>query len=107
MSVKRTIKFVRWLEMALQNTGWFVLLHDGTQRKESDQIQNPTFFTRTYRMNIDGQMVNTWVKFIYDYRDGWADFMMSYTPTNGHISSREYASRKMVIAMQKSQEGDN
>jgi len=50
------------------------LVHDG--QKNPGQFQFPPeevrFYTRTYRWLIDGKPVNTWVKFIYDLREGEA-----------------------------------
>lgn len=55
----------------------FVLLHDGS-KSPKDFILPPeevAFFTRKYRLKIDGKFVNTWATFRYDGRKGsYAEF---------------------------------
>lgn len=63
------------LERLLRANG-FRLIHDG--QRNPGQIQLPpeevALFTRQYRLYLDGEPVNTWVKFTYDNRSQFADF---------------------------------
>lgn len=63
------------LERLLRDNG-FVLVHDGQRNPEQIELppEEVRFFTREYRLKLDGQFVNTWVKFIYDNRSGTVDF---------------------------------
>lgn len=55
-----------------------VLVFDGeVSRKDPVIVDKPTFYTRVYRIVLDGEPINTWVRFIYDLRDGWADMRIS------------------------------
>jgi hypothetical protein len=104
--VKRTIRFVRWIETAVANTGWFMTVKDGSQPKGDVQDINPSLYTKTYRMRLDGQFTNTWVKFVYNQRDNWADFTIMYEP-DGMLSkatAREVAGRRVLVAMQNTNE---
>ena len=59
-------------ERLIKDAGAFVLVHDG--QRNPGQFEFPPeeirFYTRTYRLLIDGEPVNTWVKFKYDLREG-------------------------------------
>lgn len=54
----------------------FELIHDGLK----DGQPNPgrptdiSCFTRKYRLKVDGEWRNRWVKFVYDRRESLADF---------------------------------
>jgi hypothetical protein len=66
------------VEKAFKNMG-FVLVHDGSREtKDINWLSKPTFFTRTLRLKLDGEFVDTWVKFTYDLRTGDADFRISH-----------------------------
>lgn len=54
-----------------------ILVYDGKLHREPVQIDNPTFYTRVYHLVLDGKPVNTWIRFIYNQRDGWADMRIS------------------------------
>ncbi len=97
--VRHTVGLVKFLERALTNTDWFVLLHDGYRRTDKDQVSDPTFYTRLYRMRLDGEFVNTWIKFVYNLRDNWADFELSWHDTEVRASARELSSRRLVSAI--------
>lgn len=53
------------------NRNLFKLVHDGSQG-------GSRFYTKVYRMVLDGKPVNTWIRFTYDLRAGWADVSFSY-----------------------------
>ena len=55
----------------------FVLVHDGKNGEGQFNI-DPSFYTRTYRLKLDGEFVNTWLKFKYDARSSLADLSMSW-----------------------------
>lgn len=59
------------VEGAVAKCGLFTLEHDGSGG-------DSRFFTRVYRGILDGKPINTWIRFRYDYRTGWADVSMSY-----------------------------
>jgi len=50
----------------------FRLIHDG--QYEEEQL----FYTRVYRLGLDGELVNTWLRFKYDLRTGYADVSISW-----------------------------
>lgn len=104
--VKRTVRFVRWVETAVSNTGWFMAVKDGSQPHGAVQAENPSMYTKIYRMRLDGQFVNTWIKFVYNHRDGWADFTIIYEPDGvlNKAAAREIAGRRMLVAMQNTSE---
>jgi len=65
-------------ERAIRSMG-FVLIRDGSKEPQDIKwLDKPTFFTRVYRLKLDDQWVNTWIRFTYDNRTGWADFTISY-----------------------------
>jgi hypothetical protein len=68
------------MERVFQSAG-FVCVYDGSQPKDINWLDKPTFFTRVYRCKMDGEWINTWVKFVYDLRpgkEGQADFEMGW-----------------------------
>lgn len=98
--VRHTVGLVKFLEKALWNTDWFVLIKDGsTQPTDVNWLDMPSFYTKVYRMKLDGELVNTWVRFIYNLRDNWADFEISYRDTTVRASARELSSRRLVRAI--------
>jgi len=104
--IRGTIKFVEGVENFLVNCmGWFILVHDGSQSTE-EKYGEPSFFTKVYRMRLpDGVVVHTWVKFLYNYRDNWADFTVSWRdPIGEQATAKEIASRRLVRAMKSTQE---
>lgn len=57
----------------------FKLEHDGSKPNEENvQADNPRFFTREYRLWVDGKPTPTKIDFKYDYRTGKADFSVAY-----------------------------
>lgn len=56
----------------------FRLEHDGQTPTKDSQASNPKFFTRSYRLWLDGKPAAATVDFRYDYRTGHADFGVSY-----------------------------
>ncbi len=79
--IKGKIKPMECLfERALLNMG-FVVVHDGS--KEPTDVNwlksgEPTFYTKVLRARVDREFINTWVRFTYDLRTGFADFTISY-----------------------------
>jgi len=54
-------------------------MRDGSKDPQDIKwLDKPTFFSRVYRLKLDDQWVNTWIRFTYDIRTGWADFTISY-----------------------------
>lgn len=64
----------------------FVLIHDGQRNPGQFNLppEEVKFFTRKYRLSLDGEFVNTWAVFRYDERSNFADF---------EITSREPMTR--------------
>ena len=75
-------------EKLLKQTGVFVLVHDG-QNNPGQFVLPPEevrFYTRTYRMILGGQPVNTWVKFRYDLREEEVALDVTYREPKVHKS---------------------
>ena len=79
------VGFVRRFEESLLNSGFLQLLtdgaHDGQQQGSlpvRTPLSEPSFYTKKYRRLLDGVPVNTVVKFVYNLREGWADFDIYY-----------------------------
>ena len=56
-----------------------MLIHDG-QRNPGQFVLPPEevrFYTRVYQAKMDGQLISTYVKFIYDEREGEVDMEIS------------------------------
>ena len=108
--IRGTIGFVQSVENFLvHKLGWFVLEHDGEKGTDIAKMGKPSFFTRLYRMRLPdrsgGELVNTWIKFIYNYRDNWADFTLSWNnPIGERASVKEINSRRLVNAIKAVQE---
>jgi len=65
-------------ERAMQSMG-FVLLRDGSKNPQDIKwLEKPTFFSRVYRLKLDDKWVNTWIRFTYDVRSGYADLSISH-----------------------------
>ena len=68
-------------ERSVRSMG-FMLMRDGSKKSGNSQdiqwLDKPTFFSRVYRLKLDGIWVNTWIRFTYDARTGWADFSISH-----------------------------
>jgi len=65
-------------ERACRSMG-FVLMRDGSKTPQDIQwLEKPTFFSRVYRLRLDDIWVNTWIRFTYDTRNGYADFNISH-----------------------------
>jgi len=87
------------LERFFRDNG-FKLIHDGQRNPVQFQLppEEVRFFTRKYRLSIDGHFVNTWVVFKYDERSQFADFeMYSKEP---ELRGRE----KMIFGMEEKKE---
>lgn len=66
-----------FMEKLMRGNG-FVLIKDGSKNGELTKGKvKPSFFRRIYRLQLDGEFVNTWVYFTYDLRTGWADFKIT------------------------------
>ena len=78
------VKLVESLERSLLRSGHLVLLHDGCQpdARDIDRSGSPSFFTRMYRVNLEGHPSNIVLKLVYDLRDGHADFDFIYRPVD-------------------------
>ena len=74
------------------------LIHDGL--KNPGQFEFPadevSFYTRYYRLKMDGEFINTWVLFKYDKRTGWADFEVTYRDPRTNIKEVEKRRLKMA-----------
>lgn len=61
-----------WERRLFHRSGWWRLVHDG--QENPGQFQFPPeeirFYTRTYRLCLDGELLSTWVRFVYDLREG-------------------------------------
>lgn len=72
-------KMCFWERVAIQ--AGFQLVHDGSHSPGELQRKlgatETKFYTRKYRWFLDGQPVNTWVKFVYDDRE-LHDMVVSY-----------------------------
>lgn len=99
--VRRTIGIVRFVERFVVNTGWFRLIHDGSQPTGNvpGDTGSQQFYTKHYRMELDGEPVNTFIRFVYDYRNNWADFYVSTTFVPNGITSREASCRRILRTM--------
>jgi hypothetical protein len=107
--LKRTIRLVKFIENAVRNTGWFVLVKDGSKEPiDINWLDTPSFYTKLYRMKLDGEFVNTWVRFVYNTRDNWADFEMRYNNNVASVvTARELSERRIIRAMQVASECEN
>jgi hypothetical protein len=54
-----------------------VLVQDSSSIITDSGIK-PTFYIRVYRFKIDGEFINTWIKFTYWERDDLADIDVSF-----------------------------
>ena len=100
--VRRTIGVVNFLEQAMVNTGWFKMVRDGSKPETAlwKSAPEPTFYVKVYRMKLDGAFTNTWVKFVYNVRDNWADFEVTYKdPVNRIPNPKEATCRQLAIAL--------
>lgn len=104
--IKRTIGLVQWFEKGIVGSGWFVLLHDGSlSTLPGGQTSAPSFYTKLYRMKLDGKFVNTRIRFVYNHRDNWADFEISTQDVVGQPATPlELTSRKLMGSMASSTE---
>ena len=85
-----------WIEDVFKFLG-FELIHDG--QKNPSQIDLPPeevrFFTRKYQLRMNGDLVKTYVKFIYDRRKGECiDFRISGKDKDG-------ISREQIMRLQR------
>lgn len=85
------ISLVKRVEETMINNKMVKLVYDGSKakgRENSVQTTEPTMFTRKYQLILlnDGP-VNTMVKFVYNYRDGYADFDIFYHKFRGAADS--------------------
>jgi hypothetical protein len=86
-------------------------MHDGSnpsQQISNVQVSSPSYYTKKYQLVLDGEPVNTAVKFVYNLRDGVADFDIYYHKFKG---ARDASDTKAIKAMDKalgvaSKEGD-
>ena len=58
-----------WVEWFFKQLG-FELVHDGSQNITQHELPERKFFTRKYRLKMNGQWADAYVKFIYDRRKG-------------------------------------
>jgi len=69
-------------EDSLLNSGFLTVIKDGSDNKEQSSVRTPldkpSFYTKTYRVVLDGEPVNMVLKFVYNLRDGYADFDFHY-----------------------------
>jgi hypothetical protein len=90
------------IEKALCGTGWFRLEHNGESAgTQSGELS--AYYTRKYRMYLDGKSVNTCLWFRYNRRDGWADVDIRIRDVEGvRPSEQELSTRKLVKSLEKS-----
>ena len=67
----------------------FVLIRDGSLRRDFPNAGKPTFYTRVYRLKLDGEFVNTYLRFKYDLRTGWADIDIGLSDFKEFIEQAE------------------
>jgi len=97
------VGFVSRFEKSLLASGFLMPLkdgaHDGAQKGTlpvRTPLKEPSFYTRKYRLVLDGVPVSTIVKFVYNLRDGWADFDIYYKRfADGVDMSKEAADKKL------------
>ena len=72
-----------WLEGLFKIIG-FVLIHDGSKNPTDHEKPGREFFTRRYRLRMNGQWADAYVKFIYDRRKGGCvDFKITGKDSDG------------------------
>ena len=96
------VKKKRWMclwERLCINMG-LVLIKDGQHNPGQFELppEDVRFYTMIYRGTMDGKFINTWVKFIYDEREGEVD--VEITCRDPKLKGRE----KMVLTMPKTGE---
>lgn len=102
---RRTIRTIKWIEKFCVATGWFNLQHDGGKGKDEERLGKPSFYTRLYRMELEGKPTDTWVRFVFNEAEGWGDFTVSYREHPGTVpTAREAASRRLLSTMAKTAE---
>ena len=70
--IKGNPKIMRCLLEKIVERAGFKPVHDG-QYEEGQK-----FYTKVYRLELDGEFVNTWLRFRYDLRTGYADVSISW-----------------------------
>lgn len=89
-------------ERAIKNMG-FRLIHDGSKEsRDVKWLSAPTFFTRTYRSYVDGQPVNTFIRFTYDLRTGDADFTVSSKDLDTFEQAVEESNKRLIAKQPES-----
>lgn len=86
-----------WEELCI--TLGFRLLHDGQQNPGQfelppDQVR---FYTRLYQGMMDGKPISTFVKFIYDEREGEVDMEISIRDPRRNAKRREQMTMVMPV----------
>jgi hypothetical protein len=106
----RWIELVELIESSFANAGILSLVHSGKEGDNPDQMDTPSFYTRVYRMKLDGDFIDTWVRFKYNLRDGWADFYVSFREpaigTDPERVKKEQNSRRLLQELEKSTKGE-
>lgn len=75
--VKGNPKVMRCLLERMAVRAGFELVHDGKAGKQFG-VEDPALYTRVYRLKLDGEFVNTYIRFKYDNRTRYADFSISW-----------------------------
>lgn len=103
--LRRSLRSVKWIEKFCVATGWFSLQKDGEKGTDEERLGKPTFFTRLYRLELDGKRTDTWVRFVFNEAEGWGDFTVSYREHPGTVpTAREAASRRLLSTMARTEE---
>lgn len=105
-----SVAFTKVIETAICcNTGWFRLIKDTSKGDNPAERGQPEFYMRVYRMKLDGEWCNTYMKFVYHTANKWADFRISHKLLNENtpVSDKERACRVMLHSVQKTQTPDN
>jgi hypothetical protein len=71
-----------FVEYLVRATGWFECVYNGKLQQDFKNGGSPTFYTKVYRMKLDGEYQRFRVRLIYNERDklasvegSWKEFM--------------------------------
>lgn len=71
------------VEEMLKASGLFVLVKAGGENPDEAQTgEHSRAYTRVYQLKLDGELLNTYVKFVYDEREGTAEVKCSHHSLN-------------------------
>jgi len=92
------------LEQLFKTMG-FKLIHDGQRNPDRFQFEpeEVKFFTRKYRLFMDGKPQGTWVTFKYDERSKFVDFEIYIRDPDG-VTRNESRRQEYRLSEQEAQE---